>query len=243
MWPRGEPAALPPRAMRGVEDIKRGLSGFVKYWEDLCNVDVSGEYRRRYEHLVVYWQGVIEALHEVVTPGIVLRQGFRPRTRVTQSIHDQIADDGEDREEFGEDDPYVDPQRGRPTPSFRVGRDVYEGYFVAVRPADGETQPMWIARALLNPNCNPKHPNCILLQYFCPTSRSADVQAFYTSWDSEKGLRWRIEESEPPVWKDTDALMTAWSPRIRKGTRECMIKIPAPQIAVIKNSIASYSAN
>ena len=120
---------------------------------------------------------------------------------------------------------------------------MYEGYFVAVRPADGETQPMWIARALSNPNCNPEHPNCILLQYFCLISRSADVQAFYIGWDSEKGLWWRIEESELLVWEDTDALMTACSPRIRKGTRECMIKIPAPQIAVIKNSIASYNAN
>ena len=42
LWPRGEPAALPPRAMKDVEDIERRLSGFVKYWEDLCNVDVSG---------------------------------------------------------------------------------------------------------------------------------------------------------------------------------------------------------
>ena len=25
-------------------DIERGISGFVKYWEDLCNVDVTGEY-------------------------------------------------------------------------------------------------------------------------------------------------------------------------------------------------------
>ena len=31
LWPRGEPVALPPRAMRGVEDIERGLSGFEKY--------------------------------------------------------------------------------------------------------------------------------------------------------------------------------------------------------------------
>jgi hypothetical protein len=182
----------------------------------------------------------MEALHEVVTPCNVLREGFWPRTHVTQSIIDQIADDGEDREEFGEDDPYVGPRRGRPPPSFRVGRDVYEGYFVAVRPPDGVTQSVWIARALSNPNCNPEQPNCILLQYFRPTSRNMDIQAFYTGWDSERGLRWKIEESEPPVWEEPNTLMTAWSPQIRKGTHECVIKIPAPQIAIIKQSLALY---
>ena len=40
------------------------------------------------------------------------------------NVRDQIAKDGEDCEEFGEDDPYVGPMRGRPQPSFRVGRDV-----------------------------------------------------------------------------------------------------------------------
>ena len=50
LWPRGEPLPVPQRTMKGVEDIERGISGFVKYWEDLCNVDVSGEDRRQYEH-------------------------------------------------------------------------------------------------------------------------------------------------------------------------------------------------
>ena len=46
LWPCGEPVPVPQRTMRGVEDIERGISGFVKYWEDLCNVDVTGEYQR-----------------------------------------------------------------------------------------------------------------------------------------------------------------------------------------------------
>ena len=51
------------------------------------------------------------------------------------NVGDQITEDGEDLEEFGEDDPYVDPMRGRLQPSFRVGRDVQEGFFVAIQPA------------------------------------------------------------------------------------------------------------
>nr|PNR31019.1 hypothetical protein PHYPA_027335 [Physcomitrium patens] len=243
LWPRGEPSPVPQRTMRGVEDIEKGISGFVKYWEDLCNVDVIGEYRRRYEHLVVYWRNVKDALHEPIIPCNVLREGFWPITRVRENLVDQLSDDGEDHEEFGEDDPYVGPLRGRPQPSFRVGRDVREGYFVAIRPAEGEIQPVWIARALSNPDCNPEKPNCILIQYFHPSLRSVDVQQFYTSWDSERGLHWKIEENEPPVWEETNALMTAWSPRIRKDTSECVIKIPAPQIEIIKQSLASYIKN
>ena len=68
---------------------------------------------------------------------------------------------------------------------------------------------MWIARILSNPDCNPEKPNCILIQYFCPTSRSVDVQEFYTSWG---GLHWKIEENESLVWEETNALMIAWWP-------------------------------
>nr|PNR26858.1 hypothetical protein PHYPA_030339 [Physcomitrium patens] len=200
LWPHGELSPVPQRTMRGVEDIEKGISGFVKYWEDLCNVDVTGEYRRRYEHLVVYWHNVKDALHEPIIPCNILREDFWPITRVRENLADQLSDDGKDHEEFGEDDPYVGPLRGRPQPSFRIGRDVREGYFVAIRPADGEIQPVWIARALSNPDCNPEKPNCILIQYFHLTLRSVDVQQFYTSWDSERGLHWKIEENEPPVW-------------------------------------------
>ena len=243
LWPYGEPVPVPQQTMRDVEDIERGISGFVKYWEDLCNVDVTREYRRRYEHLVQYWRGLKEALYEPITPCNVLREGFWPTTCVEANVGDQIAEDGKDREEFGEDDPYVGPMRSRPQPSFRVGRDVQEGFFVAIRPADGETQLEWIARALSDPDCNPEEPNCILIQYFHPTSRRVDVQELYTGWDSDRGLCWKIEEKEPPVWKETNALMTAWSTRIKKDTRECVIKIPAAQIEVIKQSLASYIGN
>ena len=240
LWPRGEPVPVPQWTMKGVEDIEGGISGFVKYWEDLCNVDVTGEYRRRYEHLVQYWR---ERSIEPITPCNVLREGFWPTTRVEANIRDQIAEDGEDREEFRKDDPYVGPMRSRPQPSFRVGRDVREGFFVAIRPADGETQPVWIARALSDPDCNLEEPNRILIQYFHPTSRRVDVQELYTGWDSDRGLRWKIEEKELPVWEETNALMTTWSTQIKKDTREGVIKIRAAQIEVIKQSHASYIGN
>ena len=164
LWPRGEPLHVPQRRMRGVEDIEKGIAGYMKYWRDLCNVDVTGEYQRRYEHLVQYWCDVKEALDEPITPSNDLKEGFWPTMRMEANVADQTAEDGEEREEFGEDDPSVGPLNGRPQPSFKVGRDVQEGYFVSIRPTDGETQPMWIARALSNPDCNPElHSQSILL--------------------------------------------------------------------------------
>jgi len=151
-----------------------------------------------------------------------------------------LGDDGEDREEFKEDEAYVGPLRGRPQPSFRIGHNLFEGYFVVVRPADGNSQPVWIARALSNPNCNSKKPNCVLIQYFCPTSRSQDVQDFYTGWDTKRGLRWKVNVADPPIWEATNAVMTAWKSQIKKGTRQCLLKIPAVQIEIIKQSLASY---
>ena len=92
-------------------------------------------------------------------------------------------------------------------------------------------------------HCNPEKPNCILIQYFRPTSRSVDVQQFYTGWDSERGLHWKIEENEPLVWEETNALMAAWWPQMKKSTQKCMIKISGAQIEVIKQSLASYKRN
>ena len=62
-------------------------------------------------------------------------------------------------------------------------------------------------------------------------------------WDSERGLRWKIKEKEPHVCKETNALMTTWLTRIKKDTRECVLKILAAQIEVIKQSLASYIGN
>ena len=240
-WPRGCPLPVPQNAMKDVQNIVKGISGFIKYWEKLCNADVTGESRRRYEHLVHYWHDVKIALEEPLPNSTILKDGFWPTTRVQATQEDQLDEDGENLEEFGEDDAYVGPLRNRPRPSFRVARDVFEGYFVAIRPADGDSHPVWIGRALFNPNSSPENPNCILIQYFCPTSRNQNVQNYYTGWDSKRGLRWKVDEPEPPSWQHTDALMTAWKSRIQKDTVECMIKIPAIQIEVINQSLASFT--
>ena len=60
---------------------------------------------------------------------------------------------------------------------------------MAIYPSKEDKQrPIWIARALSYPNSNPKHPGCVLIQYFWSTSHTKSVQEFYTSWDSATGL-------------------------------------------------------
>ena len=48
----------------------------------------------------------------------VLRGGFWPTTRVEANQVDELNEDGEEHEEFGEDDPYIGPLSSRPNPSF-----------------------------------------------------------------------------------------------------------------------------
>ena len=110
-----------------------------------------------------------------------------------------------------------------------------------VRPKDGDTHPMWIGRALSNSNSSPENPNCVLIQYFCPTSRNQDVIDFYIGWDRERGLCWKVDEIEPPVWQHTNAFMTAWKFRIKKDIEKCMIKIPNIRIEVINQSLTLFN--
>ena len=117
-------------------------------------------------------------------------------------------EDGGTREEFADDEAFVGQLRNRPFQSFRVGRDLFKGYFAAIRPADGDTRPIWIARALSNPNCNPEKSNCVLIQYFRPTSTNQNVQEYYMGWGTSRGLRWMVDETQSPVWEQTNSLMT-----------------------------------
>ena len=87
-----------------------------------------------------------------------LKDGFWPTTRVAPSFEDEFTETGNVREEYDEDEHFIGQTRDRPAKSFRVNRDLYEGYFVAIRPFedDGE-HSVWITRAFSNPNSNPEY--------------------------------------------------------------------------------------
>ncbi len=161
-------------------------------------------------------------------------------TWVDCTIEDQFREEGNVRKEYNEDEAFVGPLRNHPAPSFWVVGNLFEGYFVAVRPSDGDGRPIWIARALSNPNSNRERPNTIFIHYFHSTISSNNVQEFYTGSDSPNGLRWKVDDNQGEVWESIDSIMTAWKSKIKKDTMQCTLKIPLEQIKIIHESLAVY---
>jgi hypothetical protein len=83
--------------------------------------------------------------------------GFWPSSRFGLDMEDEFMDDGTVCEEYAEDAPFMGRRHDHPAPSFRVGQDVYAGYFIAVRSTDGDLRPFWVARAVTNPSPDPGH--------------------------------------------------------------------------------------
>ena len=44
--PTGSPRPVRPQEMRSIEEIKKGLDGYIEYWTKMANSDESGEFRR-----------------------------------------------------------------------------------------------------------------------------------------------------------------------------------------------------
>jgi hypothetical protein len=108
-------------------------------------------YQRRYKHLWYYWRAMKDALVLSIQPMPLLRDGFWPISRIVSTTKDEFIEDGSVRIEYDEDDRFIGQRLDCPTPLFRVLRDMNEGYFVAIWPADGDSCPVWIVRAKSDP--------------------------------------------------------------------------------------------
>jgi hypothetical protein len=143
--PSGLPFPLVPQRMRNFDEVVKGLAGFVNLWDTMANEDISGEFRRWNEPLSYYWRGVKSAMASEISVLKKLQNGFWPSSRSGPTVEDEYMDDGTIHEEYAEDAPFVGRRRDSLPPSFRVGRDVFVGYFLAVRPADGDLRSFWVA--------------------------------------------------------------------------------------------------
>ena len=65
-----------------------------------------------------------------------LKGGFWPRSRFTPFEANRFQEDGTLCKEFATNVPHLGRRGDCPAESFRVARDVYVGYFLAIRPAD-----------------------------------------------------------------------------------------------------------
>ena len=223
--------------MRGHDEVCKGLGGFLNLWSAMANDDFSGEFRRKNEPVSQYWRNVKAALDLPLPIEECLKDGFWPRSRFIPGA-EQFQEDGTLREEFARDAPHVGRRGDRPMESFRVGRDVYAGYFLAIRPTnEGTSHPFWIATALTDPNSDSSHPNCIRMQYWTSASTHYVDAETYEGWDSTGGNIWREDRRFDPIWTHTDCIMGAWHSRIREGTLNPRMQIPMLQIANIKASV------
>ena len=241
--PSGDPLPLVPQKMRSLDEIKRGLNGFIAHWNGMAEDDLSGEFRRKNDPLKEYWKGVRTALDVALEPREGLLQGFWPASRIIHDESDRMRRDGTLQEEDAEDAPFVGRKRDRPRASFRVNRDTFAGYFVAVRPADGDARPFWLARAITNPSPDPGHLHMIQIQYWTPASERHINMETYDGWDTKKGNVWREDRALNPTWSSTDCIMTAWKPRMREGTSDPRVAIPKPQIDIIKASVEAFTVD
>jgi hypothetical protein len=65
MLPDGKPKPCKPIAMKNLEDILKGISGFIQYWESLKVADVGGSCWHRYGSWIHYWTCVRVALADL----------------------------------------------------------------------------------------------------------------------------------------------------------------------------------
>ena len=240
MLPVGEPRPCQPIPMKNLEDILKGISGYIQYWENLKTSDVGGSCWHRYGSWIQYWTRVRDALADLHQDSPrTLRQGFWPQTRVdVQASEVCMLENGEVREEFDVDDHYVGPASERPPPSFRIAVDCHEGYMLLLRAGD-ETyvKPVWVAKALSEPNFATFSPHFrqIQVEYYRPTARNEDVIRHYTGWDTNHNFRWKVDSEHGPSWVDTDSIFIAWKPRKNQSGS---VSIPQKYITFAKDNLA-----
>jgi hypothetical protein len=155
----GSSVLLGSQRMRNFDEITKVLSGFVNLWDTMANEDISGEFRRWNEPLSYYWRAVRYVMASDISISETLRGEFWPSSRFGLDVEDEFMDDDTVHEEYVEDALFVGRRRDRPAPSFRVGRDIYARYFIAVRSANGDLHPFWVARAVTNPSSDPGYRN------------------------------------------------------------------------------------
>ena len=140
LLPDGEPTPCKPDPMRNGPEIINNISGFIEYWKELYEEDITRHMRDTHKPLIAYWDRIRSALMILSDDTrTTLIQGFWPQSRLMVLESDTMFfSNGDVREEFVVDEYYVGPARNRTAPSFCVGVDCHEGYMVLVRAVNEE---------------------------------------------------------------------------------------------------------
>jgi hypothetical protein len=166
-----------------------------------------------------------------------LVNGFWLAIRIQGQDNVLLSNDGTLREEFLEDESFIGAVGEQPCPSFRVARDVYEGYMLLIRPGDETNpKPIWVVLDVSDPvlMSTSEHFQKIKVQYFTSTSKSRIVQESYIGWDTKQTMKWKAASNELPCWIHTSCILTAWKKRSTSGS----ICIPTLQVEIVKDNLA-----
>ena len=139
--PSSFPVPLVPHRMRNLDEVAKDLGGFVNLWDTMANEDISSEFKRQNEPLSYYWRVVTSVIDAAILVPQTLQKGLWPSSRFVPTVEDEYMDDGRVRKEYAEDALFVGYRHDCPPPSFRVGRDVYARYFLAVQSINGDLRP------------------------------------------------------------------------------------------------------
>ena len=224
IFPRGDPLPVKPKKMTNEAEILRGLEGYIQHWMDKSKEDGTLEYKAQMSYLVTYWTDVRNAMRDGVeqrtSHANELMQGFWPRTRQPGDFMTDLMQDGSMREEVGIEDPYIGTLEGRPPQAYNVATDVREGFYLFVRPALDSEDPVWLGRAMENPQFDPEadHYREVLVQWHKPCGMSTDPQRLYAGWDTKPNFKWKIDQLASCFdYISTDSIMASWQPRKNTG--------------------------
>ena len=102
--------------------------------------------------------------------------------------------------------------------------DLYVGYCVFVHPAVDSVEPVWLGRAMENPQFDPfaEHFCEVLVQWYIACGMSRDLQRLYTKCSTNANFRWKVDRSALCAdYVSTDNIMASWQPK--KNDRETFV--------------------
>jgi hypothetical protein len=236
----GCPRPVPKREMKDSVNIKLGIQGFIKYWKDTADQDISGQYMESIAPTISYWEGVLAAmdLPSPPTPS-ELSEPFWPTSRfsIAAALHE---DNAHLFEENITDYAYVGPASSRPAETFRPGAHIRVGHYVLLRPSDDCPDPVWMGRVISEPNLAHvgPHPRSIEIVYYVPVLGPRNKKTLddrYKEWDTAKSFKWTRLKEYAPARQSLDCVVASWARQ--KNASDDNVVIPARQILFAKDNL------
>lgn len=118
--------------------------------------------------------------------------------------------------------------------------DCHESYMVVLCPKDEEFfKPIWLARALLEPNFVPTCPHFWKIQVSSLWEECGHPPSLH--WmGHQKSFKWTVDSRFSLIWVDTYAMFIAWKPRIKEKYH---INIPTKDMKFAKDNLSRMNVS